>query len=126
MVPFVHFDLKNLVLSLWRPFIKLEIIDQCQTAFDFLNEFCTPQATGNIFVGILIIRLQYLLAYWTLLLLNHHLNFLLNTEIFFPEILKRPIPKLRTVVQKCNVCSNVVNWTYVRLSSDVLDIIWMS
>ena len=33
-VPFIYFDLKNLVLSLQRLFIKLEIIDQCQTASD--------------------------------------------------------------------------------------------
>lgn len=36
-VPFIYFDLKTLVLSLQRLFIKLEVIGQCQTASDFLK-----------------------------------------------------------------------------------------
>ena len=36
MVLFIYFDLKNLVLNL-KLFIKSEVIDECQTAFNFLK-----------------------------------------------------------------------------------------
>lgn len=42
--------------------------------------------------------------------------FIKNWEKHFPEIynLKHPITKLWTILEKCNICSNAVNWECIR------------
>ena len=37
MIPFMYFDIKNLVPYILKLFVKLEVIEACKTASDFLE-----------------------------------------------------------------------------------------
>ena len=37
MIPFMYFDIKNLVTNILKLFVKLEVIEGCKTASDLLE-----------------------------------------------------------------------------------------
>ena len=37
MIPFMYFDIKNLVTNILKLFVKLEVIEGCKTALDLLE-----------------------------------------------------------------------------------------
>ena len=40
MIPFMYFDIKNLVTNILKLFVKLEVIEGCKTASDLLEIIC--------------------------------------------------------------------------------------